>query len=317
MARFLIRRLLLTLPLVLLVSIITFALLRVLPGDPARTILGPEAPPEAVAALRERLGLNRPLHQQYLSWAGAALRGDLGESLVDGTPVTRLIAQRLPATLELAVFTFLVSSLIAVPLGITAALGRGRWPDFLGSALALAGLSVPHFWLGMLFILFFAVRLQWLPASGYVPFTEDPVQNVKAMLMPAVATGLREAGVVARFLRSSLLEVLRADFVRTARAKGLAERVVIFRHAVRNALIPVVTASGLQVAGLLGGLVITETIFVIPGFGRLIVDAIFTRDLTVVQGAVLVVALMVIAVNLVVDLLYALLDPRIGLGGER
>ncbi|MCG0238857.1 MAG: ABC transporter permease [Firmicutes bacterium] len=316
MARFLIRRLLLTIPLILLVSVITFALLRVLPGDPARTILGPEAPPEAVAALRERLGLNRPLHQQYLSWAGAALRGDLGESLVDGTPVTRLIAQRLPATLELAVLTFLVSSLIAVPLGIAAAVGRGRWPDFFCSALALAGLSVPHFWLGMLFILLFAVRLQWLPASGYVPFAEDPVQNLKAMLMPAVATGLREAGVVARFLRSSLLEVLRADFIRTARAKGLAERVVIFRHAVRNALIPVVTASGLQVAGLLGGLVITETIFIIPGFGRLIVDGIFTRDLTVVQGSVLVVALMVIAVNLVVDLLYALLDPRIGLGGE-
>lgn len=311
------RRLLLALPLLLLVSAIVFSLIHLVPGDPADAILGPEAPREAKEAFRQRLGLHLPLHLQFARWLGGVARGDLGRSLVDGRPVAELLSQRLPATLELTVLTFAVTVVVAVPLGILAAAHRATPVDVLSSALALAGLSVPHFWLGLLLILLFAVRLGWLPASGYVPLWEDPVANLRAMLLPALATGMREAGTIARFVRSSVLEVLHSEFVRTARAKGLSERTVLYRHALRNALIPVVTASGLQVAGLLGGLVITETIFGIPGLGRLIVDAIFMRDITVVQGAVLVAALLVIAVNLVVDVLYSVIDPRIQLQGGR
>ncbi|BDG61643.1 ABC transporter permease [Caldinitratiruptor microaerophilus] len=309
------RRLLLTIPLLFVVSFVAFGLVHFLPGDPADVILGPEAPREVKEALRVKLGLNLPLHVQYGRWLARVVQGNLGESLVDGSPVAGLIAQRLPATLELTVLTFAVSTLIAVPLGVAAAVRRATVVDYLSSGVALVGLSVPHFWLGMMLILLFAAKLQWLPASGYVPLTQDLRANLMAMALPAMATGLRESGVVARFMRSSLLEVLRSDYVRTARAKGLSERVVIYRHAIRNALVPVITASGLQIAGLLGGLVITETIFVIPGFGRLIVDAIFSRDITVVQGAVLVAAVMVVVVNLVVDVVYSLVDPRVKLGG--
>ncbi|MEW6047681.1 MAG: ABC transporter permease [Bacillota bacterium] len=311
MAGFLARRFLLTVPVLFLVSLFVFSLLHFIPGDPATVILGPEAPAEARLALRQKLGLDLPLPVQYLRWTGRVLRGDLGRSLVDNQPVSLLIAQRLPATLELAVFSFALATAIALPLGILGAVRRRTVTDYASSIFALAGLSVPHFWLGILLIILFALRLRWLPASGYVPLTDSLARNLAAMVLPAVATGFRSAATVARFMRSSLLDVLRAEHVRTARAKGLPEWAVLLRHGVRNALIPVITASGLQVAGLLSGLVITETIFTIPGFGRLIVDAIFTRDIPVVQGAVLVSALMVIGINLVVDVLYALADPRI------
>lgn len=313
---FLIRRLLLTIPILFLVSVMVFSLLHMLPGDPATVILGPEAPPEAKEAMREQLGLNQPIVVQYMHWVGGVLQGNLGNSLVDGTPVSKLISQRLPATMELAIGTFLVGILIAVPAGILSASRQGRWIDYLSTGFALGGMSIPHFWLGMMFILYFAVQLGWLPASGYVPFFQDPFANLAAMIMPMVATGLRESAVLMRMLRSSLLEVLHADYIRTAYSKGLSEKIVVMQHALKNAMVPFITASGLQIASLLGGLVITEQIFQIPGLGRLIVESVFNRDYVTVQGAILVSALMVVLVNVVVDLLYAWIDPRIKLGKE-
>jgi peptide/nickel transport system permease protein len=313
MLRFIVRRLVLSIPILLLVSMMVFGLIHLIPGDPARVILGQEATPEAIAGLRRELGLDRPLVVQYLTWLGNVLRGDLGRSLADRSPVIDQIKLRLPVTLELTIGTFIVALLIALPAGILSATRRGGAVDYASTLVALGGLSIPSFWLAMMFILFFAVRLRWLPASGYVPFTEDPRANLAAMILPMVATGIRESAALTRMLRSGMLEVLNADYVRTARSKGLNEWLVVIRHALRNALVPVVTSAGLLLAGLLGGLVITETIFAIPGFGRLIVEAIYQRDFVTVQGAVLVSALLVVVINLLVDLIYALIDPRIRL----
>jgi peptide/nickel transport system permease protein len=313
---FLIRRLLLTLPILFIVSVVCFSLINLIPGDPATVILGPEASEQAKEQMREQLGLNKPIVVQYVDWLGGVLHGDLGESLVDGTPVSQLILQRLPVTLELALGTFLVSLTIAVVAGILSASKRGTWVDYVSTGFALGGISIPHFWLGMMFIIIFAVNLGWLPASGYVPFFEDPAANIAVMILPVLATGLRESAELMRMLRSSLLEELGSDYVRTAFSKGLSRRVVVIRHAVRNALIPFVTASGLQIAALLGGLVVTEQVFQLPGVGRLIVESILERDYTVVQGAVLTVTVIVILINVLVDLLYAVIDPRIALSEE-
>ena len=313
---FLIRRLLLTLPILFIVSVVCFSLINLIPGDPATVILGPEASEHAKEQMREQLGLNKPIVVQYVDWLGGVLHGDLGKSLVDGTPVSQLILQRLPVTLELAIGTFLVSLTIAVVAGILSASKRGTWVDYVSTGFALGGISIPHFWLGMMFIIIFAVNLGWLPASGYVPFFEDPAANIAVMILPVLATGLRESAELMRMLRSSLLEELGSDYVRTAFSKGLSRRVVVIRHAVRNALIPFVTASGLQIAALLGGLVVTEQVFQLPGVGRLIVESILKRDYTVVQGAVLTVTVIVILINVLVDLLYAVIDPRIALSEE-
>jgi peptide/nickel transport system permease protein len=313
---FLIRRLLLTLPILFIVSVVCWSLINLIPGDPATVILGPEASEQAKDQMRERLGLNDPLVVQYVDWLGNVLRGDLGESLRDGTPVSQLILQRLPVTLELALGTFLVSLTIAVVAGILSASNRGTWIDYLSTGFALGGISIPHFWLGMMFIIIFAVNLGWLPASGYEPFFQNPAANIAAMILPVLATGLRESAELTRMLRSSLLEELGSDYVRTAFSKGLSRRVVVIKHAVRNALIPFVTASGLQIAGLLGGLVVTEQVFQLPGVGRLIVESIEERDFTVVQGAVLSVTAIVVLINVLVDMLYALIDPRIALSKE-
>ena len=313
---FLIRRLLLTLPILFIVSVVCWSLINLIPGDPATVILGPEASEQAKDQMRERLGLNDPLVVQYVDWLGNVLRGDLGESLRDGTPVSQLILQRLPVTLELALGTFLVSLTIAVVAGILSASNRGTWIDYLSAGFALGGISIPHFWLGMMFIIIFAVSLGWLPASGYEPFFQNPVANITAMILPVLATGLRESAELTRMLRSSLLEELGSDYVRTALSKGLSRRVVVIKHAVRNALIPFVTASGLQIAGLLGGLVVTEQVFQLPGVGRLIVESIEERDFTVVQGAVLTVTAIVVLINVLVDTLYAIIDPRIALSEE-
>lgn len=316
MAAFLLRRLLLTIPILLIVTIIVFSLLHFLPGDPAVIILGQEATPEALAALRAKLGLDQPLPVQYITWLGKVVRGDLGTSLITNQPVRQVIVSKLPPTIQLAVGAFLFAGLVAVPAGIISAVRRGTAADYTASVVAFAGLSIPNFWLGILLLMLFAVYLRWVPASGYVPFWEDPIANLKVMILPVIATGMREAAVLTRQLRSSLLETLGADYVRTAWAKGLSDRRVLFGHAIKNALIPVITVSGLQVAALLGGLVITEQVFSIPGFGRLIVDSIFNRDLTMVQGAVLFAALMVVSVNILVDILYAFVDPRIKLSGK-
>lgn len=308
---YVVRRLMLTIPILFLVSIMTFSLIHMIPGDPARVILGQEATPETYEALRKELGLDQPIVMQYLGWMGKVLQGDLGLSITDRVPVIDLIAQRLPATVELTVGTFLVALLIAFPAGILAAVRRGTWIDYTSTFTALGGMSIPSFWLALMMIIFFAVEHQWLPSSGYVPFSENPWQNMMAMILPCLATGLRESAVLMRMLRSSLLEVVNMDFVRTAKAKGLNEVRTILGHALRNALIPVVTTSGIMIAGLLGGLVITESIFSIPGFGRLIVESVFKRDYVTVQGAILVSAVLVVVVNLFVDLLYAVIDPRI------
>jgi len=310
---FAIRRLLLTIPVLVLVTLMVFSLIHLVPGDVATVILGEEATPQAKAQLDHQLGLDQPLPAQYVNWIGRVARGDLGNSLIDQTPVTEAIGQRLPVTAELAIASFIVALLIAIPAGIFAATFRGRLPDYVSTMFAFVGMSVPSFWLGIMAIIFFAVRLRWLPSSGFPPLRDDPLGNLQAVLLPAVVTGFREAAVLMRMLRSSLLEVMSMDFIRTARSKGLRKWTVIMRHAVRNALIPVATSSGLAIAGLLGGLVLTETVFNIPGFGRLIVTAIFQRDFVTVQGAVLVSALLVIGVNVIVDLTYAILDPRIRL----
>ncbi|KEO84861.1 ABC transporter permease [Tumebacillus flagellatus] len=311
---FLVRRLLLAVPVIFLVTILVFSLMHMLPGDPATVILGQEAPPEAVAALREQLGLNDPIVMQYLHWLGGVLHGDLGHSLVDNSPVSDLIAQRLPVTVELTIGTFLIALIIAIPAGIISATRQGKFSDYVASILAMSGMSIPSFWFAMMLIVLFAVKLGWFPASGYTPFFENPAANITAMILPMFATALREAAVLMRMLRSSLLEVMSADYIRTAYSKGQRERVVVLRHAFKNALVPVVTTSGLMVAGLLGGLVITESIFSIPGFGKLIVDSIYQRDFVTVQGAVLVSALLVVVINLAVDLTYSLIDPRIKVG---
>ena len=311
---FVVRRLLLTIPILLLVSIMTFSLIHLIPGDPARVILGQEATPEAYEALRKELGLDKPIVVQYFSWLGNVLQGDLGVSITDNVPVSDLIMQRLPATVELTIGTFLVAIVIAIPAGILAAARRGTWVDYTSTFAALGGMSIPSFWLAMMLIIYFAVENQWLPSSGYVPFSEDPAKNLMAMILPCVAAGLRESAVLMRMLRSALLDVVNMDFIRTAKAKGLNEVRTILGHALRNAMVPVVTASGLMVAGLLGGLVITESIFSIPGFGRLIVESVFKRDYVTVQGAILVAAVLVVVVNLIVDILYAVIDPRIKAG---
>lgn len=304
------------LPILFLVTVGVFFMLHLVPGDPARVALGEEATPQAVAALRVRLGLNLPLPLQYLHWLGNVLRGNLGRSLIDGTPVIRDILQRLPISFELGVLAFLSALLIGLTVGTVAALYRGSLADWLCTSFALAGLSIPGFWLGILFILFFAVRLHVLPSGGYVPLSKGIGANLRVMVLPAVSTGIRTAAVIARMLRGSLLEVFGADYLRTARAKGVSGRSALWGHALKNALVPVVTVGGLELSGLLGGLVLTESIFAIPGFGRLLVTAIFQRDFTTVQGVVLVSALIVVVVNLLTDLTYSVLDPRIQVQGD-
>ncbi|BEV14923.1 ABC transporter permease [Herbaspirillum sp. DW155] len=307
----LVKRLLLSLPTLLLVSMVVFSLLAVLPGDPVAAILGMEATPEAAAALRLKLGLDDPLLVQYGRWLWAVLHGDLGRSFIDNTPVAEALWQRLPVTIELAIGSFLVAVIIAVPAGILSAARPRGWANAIGTLIALFGMSVPHFWLGMLFIILFAVKLGWLPASGFVPLSVDWHANLIAMTMPMVVAGLRESAILMRMVRSSLLEVLNEDYIRTAFSKGLRDWQVVLGHALRNAMIPVVTASGLMVSGMLGGLVITESIFGIPGMGKMIVDAIFQRDYVTVQAGVLAATVMVVIVNLCVDLLYSVIDPRI------
>lgn len=308
---FIIRRILLTIPVLGLVTIMVFSLIHLIPGDVATVVLGEESTPQSRMELRHQLGLDLPLPVQYFHWLGNILHGNLGYSLTDQTSVATTIAQRLPVTIELALASFLVALIISIPTGILAATNRGKLSDYASTVIAFAGMSIPSFWLAIMLVIFFGVRLGWFPTSGYVPLTQDPKANLQAMFLPAVATGFRESAVLMRMLRSSLLEVMSMDYVRTAKAKGLGRWLVIMKHAVRNALIPVVTTSGLALAGLLGGLVLTEQIFSIPGFGKLIVQAIFDRDFITVQGAVLVAAVMVILVNLLVDMAYAVLDPRI------
>lgn len=305
------KRVMTMIPVLIFLSIMVFSLIHLIPGDPAEIVLGQDATPQALTALRAQLGLNQSLPAQYFHWMGSLLQGNLGNSLLDHTPVRTLIMQRLPVTIELAVGTVIVAFLIAFPLGILAAVKRDKWEDFTALFASTVGLSVPPFWIGILFLLFFTVRIHLFHSSGYVPIWVNPGENLSVMFLPMVATGIREAAVLLRMLRSSLLDVIDHDFIRTARAKGLRGWAVIVRHALKNALIPVITTGGLQIAGLLGGLVITEQIFSLPGFGTLLVSSVFSRDYTTVQGCALIAALLVVVVNLLVDLFYGVVDPRI------
>jgi peptide/nickel transport system permease protein len=316
MARFALRRTGASLLALVLASMLVFAAVRALPGDPALALAGEERDPAALAQIREKYGFDQPLPVQYWRWATLALRGDLGTSVRTGIEVRTIVFSRLPITIELALYSVLVAVLIGIPTGVIAAVRRGKPADYLGNAFGLFGLSVPNFWLGLLLILLFAIDLRWLPASGYVPLTEDPLGHLQRMLLPAVVLGTGLAAVLMRQMRSSMLETLDADYIRTARAKGLSEWSVVGVHALRNSLITVVTVVGLQLGTLISGAVVTEQIFVIPGFGKLIVDAVFTRDFPVVQGVVLVAATGYILVNLAVDLLYSLLNPRIRVAGR-
>ncbi len=310
------RRLLLTVPVLFFVSLIVFALIALIPGDPARIMLGEEASNEALEALRRDMGLDRPLHVRYLVWLSHLAQGDLGRSVRDRRPVLDTLLLKLPVTVELAVTSLLVAWLIAIPAGVLAAWKQRTAVDYAATTVALAGISIPNFWLGIMMIYLLAVNLRLLPPSGYVEPWIDPIRNLKLMVMPSIVLGTALAALVMRLLRSSMLEVLGTDYVRTARAKGLGDVVVLIRHAMKNAMIPVVTVMGLQLSGLLGGAVITETIFAVPGLGRLTIESILTRDYPMVQGVVLFAALAVVATNLAVDLTYAVLDPRIRLGAR-
>jgi len=293
------------------VSTALFVLMRVVPGDVARTILGQNATPEAISALRHQMGLDKSIGAQYTDWLWGLVRGDLGQSLRSGYPVSTLIGQRFPATLELTVAAMVISLMTAIPLGILAAVKRGSWIDHLTAVIGLAGLSIPSFWLGTLLILFVALKLRWLPPFGYTPFFDDPLQSLRHLALPALTLGFSMTAVVMRMTRSSMVEVLGEEFVKTARAKGLIERRVLYGHALKNALIPVLTIIGLQTGFLFGGAVIIENLFAWPGIGRLTLDGVFQRDYPVVQGSVLFVAVLFVLINLVVDVLYSYLDPRI------
>jgi len=297
------------------ISLVVFTGVRMIPGDPARVMAGTDADAAGLEEVREKYGLKDPIVVQYLRWAGLALRGDLGESIRTRESVARMVAKKLPITIELACFSLLIAVGIAIPAGVVAAVRRNTVWDVLASGASLCGVSIPNFWLGIVLILFFSVRLGWLPASGFVPFWESPVANLERMLMPSFVLGTALAAVLMRQTRNSMIEVLSADYIRTAYSKGLAGRVVVFRHAVRNSLIPVVTILGLQMGALMSGAVVTEQIFVVPGFGRLIVEAVFTRDYPLVQGVVLITASSYVLINLLVDVSYSILDPRIRIRG--
>jgi len=304
------RRLLVAVPTIVLISIFVFLLQKLLPGDPVLALAGEDRNPEMLEFLREKYRLNDPLYQQYLTWAGNALTGDLGVSLRTQQPVLELLAQKLPVTFQLALMALVIAMVIGIPAGILSAYHKGSWIDWLANIVALSGLSVPNFWLGIMMILLVSVKLGWLPASGYQPFFDDPLQSLRTMLMPAFVLGTALAATLMRHTRSAMLGVLQSDYVRTARAKGLSERRVVMKHALRNALVPVVTVTTLLFGELLAGAVLTEQIFTIPGFGKLVVDAVFNRDYAVVQGIVLCTAIAFILMNILSDALYRALNPR-------
>ncbi|MEO0670043.1 MAG: ABC transporter permease [Pseudomonadota bacterium] len=311
MLPFLLRRILIAIPTIVIISVMVFALQHLLPGDPLLVLAGEERDPEVLEALREKYRLNDPIPVQYLAWVGNALQGDLGVSLRTNQPVTELMAEKLPVTIQLAIMSMIFALVIGIPAGILSAVKKGTATDYVANVVALSGLSIPNFWLGIMLILLVSVNWQLLPASGYVPPSEDFWQSIRTMLMPSFVLGTALAATLMRHTRSSMIGVLSADYVRTARAKGLAERVVILKHALRNALTPIVTLTALLFGELVAGAVLTEQIFTIPGFGKLVVDAVFNRDYAVVQGIVLVTAVGFIFMNLFADAMYFVLNPRL------
>jgi len=311
MFNYLLRRLATIVPTLFFVSILIFGLQQLLPGDPAMILAGEEHDPSVIAYLHKKLHLDEPLPVRYLYWVGGVLEGDLGESQRIQKPVLDLVAEKLPVTIELATLAILIALSIGITAGVISAVAKDTAWDYAANVFALWGLSTPNFWLGIMLILLFSVTLGWLPASGYVSPFEDLRANLAAMIMPAFVLGNAIAAVLMRHTRSAMLQVLSSDYVRTARAKGLDERVVVLKHALRNALTPVITLGALEFGTLLSGAVLTEQVFTIPGFGKLIVDAVFNRDYAVVQGVVLCAALAFILLNLLADLAYMLVNPRL------
>ncbi len=311
MLGFLLRRLAIVVPTLFFVSVLIFGLQQLLPGDPALALAGEERDPAVIAFLHAKYHLDEPLPVRYALWVGGVLRGDLGDSIRINKPVLELVLEKLPVTAELAGLAIVIALAIGIPAGVLSAVKNGSWVDYAANVFALWGLSTPNFWLGFLLILLFSVDLGWLPASGYVSPGENLAGNLAAMIMPAFVLGNAIAAVMMRHTRSAMLQVLSMDYVRTARAKGLAEHVVVLKHALRNALVPVVTLGALEFGQLLSGAVLTEQVFTIPGFGKLIVDAVFNRDYAVVQGVVLCTATAYIFLNLCADLAYFLVNPRL------
>jgi len=308
------RRILIAIPTLFLVSLFVFALQRALPGDPFLVIAGEERDPEVIARLREIYRMDDPVVVQFFAWLGQVVQGDFGRSLRTGEPVLNLILQKLPVTIQLATASILVAVAIGIPIGILAARRKGTIIDYSASAVALSGLSIPNFWFGIMLILLVSVHLKWLPASGYESIFVHPWEAIQRLIMPAFVLGNGLAAFLMRHTRSAMLEVLRSDYVRTARAKGLDEDTVVHRHALRNALVPIITLTTLLFGELLAGAVLTEQVFTIPGFGKLIVDAVFNRDYGVVQGVVLCTAIGFILMNLLADILYVLVNPRLRTG---
>lgn len=311
MLTFIIRRLVAAIPTLLILSVFVFLLLKLLPGDPALALAGEERDPAVIESIRAKYGLDQPLPAQYATWLGGILQGDFGTSIRTRMPIGEMLVQRLPVTLQLSLQAMLIAILIGVPAGVYAAIRRGSFADVAVTTFGLAGLSVPSFWLGIMLIMVFAVSLGWLPSGGYVGFTESPLDNLRYTLLPSFVLGTAAAAILMRHTRNSMLSVLKQDYVRTARAKGLKEHVVIVRHALRNSLIPVVTTGTLHLGELLSGAVLTEQVFGIPGFGKMIVDGVFSRDYAVVQAVILCSAAIFLLLSLVADILYVKLSPRL------
>ncbi len=311
MIRLLLVRLAGAVPVLLLVSVVSFGLMRLIPGDPSAAIAGLSATPQMIAQIREQLGLDQPLLQQAVHWYGDLLHGDLGRSILLGQSVFWATMQRLPVTVALSLYALLITLVVGIGAGILAALRQNSWVDQAAMMVAMLGISIPNFFLGLLFIIWFAVGLGWLPTGGYIAFTDDPWGWLRTSTLPAVSLAMLNIGLLARVTRSTMLEVLRQDYVRTARAKGLPRRLVIGKHALANAMIPITTVVGIIVSLLVSGSVVTETLFSIPGIGQLLTSAVLGRDYPMVQGGLLLVTAMLVLINLGVDLLYAALDPRI------
>lgn len=313
MLRYIVQRVLFMLPVALLVSFITFMLIHLIPGDPARVLLGEEATPQTVAALQHQLGLDKPLPQQFVLWLWQAMHGNLGNSIQLQQPVSQALLQRLPVTLELGLASLLFSLVLSIPLGVYSATHRNHWVEWLINVSSLVGTAIPNFVLAFLLILLFAVAMHLFPPGGYTPFMNNPIKNLRDLVLPTIALGTGTVAANLRQITASMVEILEQDYVRTARSKGLAERRVYYVHALRNSLIPLLTIVGLQIGAILGGAFVIETIFLWPGIGELAVDSIFAKDYPVVQGVVLLAAFTYMLINLLVDISYVFLDPRIRL----
>ena len=311
MSQYVIRRVVATIPVALIVGIVAFFLVHLTPGDPAQFFLDPDAPPEEVERVRERLGLDQPIHVQFISWFGGVLQGDLGTSLHHRRPVFEMFARAFPASAYLTVTALFLAIVIAIPLGILSAIKQNTWIDRFATTFVLIGMAMPNFWFGILLILLFSVTLGWLPVQGFVRPTEDFVASLRHLILPSIALGYSGAALIARMTRSSMLEVLRQDYVRTARSKGIRENTINYKHALANAFNPILTVLGLTVVALISGNLVVELVFNYPGVGRLVIDSVFRRDYPVIQGSLLLIAAITIIVNLMVDLLYAVTDPRI------